>query len=162
MPEGEAAVLELLGQAVDEQRVQAAVALGGVGPGGVEHAGARPGSGEARSTSSSRPRTCRSVPANACTAPAGAVVRGPPGGDPRARRRTGQAPQRGARAVQTTAPSSISATDASAAPRVVGRQEGVDVGQVGPARAGPASPAPCTARATTRRTFVSTTGLRRP
>ena len=78
------------------------------------------------------------------------------------RSRTGQVPHPGARAVHTVAPSSMTAafqrTDRAASSgssaSTAARSRRVD--------GGPASAAPCTARATTRRTLVSRTGCRPP
>ena len=75
---------------------------------------------------------------------------------------TGQSRQRGARAVHTTAPSSMNATEARAA--VAGSSGSRDSISARSAAVVvvPASGAPVTARATTRRTLVSTTGWRCP
>ena len=104
--------------------------------------------------------TCRSVPCQACPRRGGPVVGRPPG---RAATRTGprrgHSPQRGERAVQTRAPSSITATFQVAAVAAVVRQQPrrpAAVSAAGQARA-PGARGRSTARACTRRTLVSTT-----
>ncbi|MFC7573974.1 hypothetical protein ACFQX8_17305 [Klenkia terrae] len=75
--------------------------------------------------------------------------------------RTGQLPHRGVRATQTSAPSSITATEnRTARSWSAGASASTSARSV--ARAGSASARPCTSRATTRRTLVSTTGWRWP
>ena len=99
-----------------------------------------------RNTSSSRPRTWRSVPAYCCTRRAGPVAGGYPAAR-HAQRSTGTARSAALRAVQTVAPSSISAAENRGAVSVIGQQGG-HVGEVAnartaiPRRPGRAPPAP--------------------
>ena len=101
-------------EAVDEQRRQAAASLLGVGGKLGQRAVRRPRPSLARSAAMIRPRTCRSVPCQACTA-----RRGSPGCDPASRQRqrsaSGHDGQSGDRAEQTSAPSSITAAENRAA-----------------------------------------------
>ncbi len=88
------------------------------------------GTGDAlsRNTSSSLPRTWRSVPAYRCGLRVGTGRGGNPA-DRHAQTLNGHRPQRGDRAVQTVAPSSINATEKRGASAVIGQQRG-DVGEV--------------------------------
>jgi len=116
------------------------------------------GAALSRSTCSSRPRTCRSVPAQACGRRTGRSSTGLPAATQAHVARSGQLGQRGARAVQTSAPSSISAIEAVAA---ASASTGSSCSTRARARrVTGASARPSTARATTRRTLVSTTGTR--
>ena len=87
-------------------------------------------------------------------------------GEPRSRQRhtsaIGQLSHRGARAVQTSAPSSMNAALAVLATAGSSGRIGHHRGQVARVDGGPASACPPTARASTRRTFASTTGCRWP
>ena len=109
-----------------------------------------------RNTSSSRPRTWRSVPAYRWTRRTGAAAAGYPF-DRHAQTLNGHSPHRGERAVHTVAPSSIRATENVGASALSGNKAATssrsrtDAGE---------SARPCTTLATTRRTLVSTTGTR--
>ena len=159
--QGVAAVGERVDQAVGDEAVQGAFALG---------AGrARPGRGRVcppgpaapRRTSSSSPRTWRSVPAKPWVRRGGARVGGRAGGAPGAavgdralRRSAGRA------AMHTSAPSSIRATlNRAARAGVAGQQRPRRRRGRALVEGGPGRPGPSTARATTRRTLVSTTGV---
>ena len=85
------------------------------------------------------------------------------GGYPAARHAhalSGQMPHFGARAVHTVAPSSISAAENTGAVLPSGSSASTSAWSR-TAEALPASARPCIARATTRRTLVSTTGTAR-
>ena len=110
----------------------------------------------------SSPRTCRSVPANRCGRFTGPSYGGLPAARHAHDATTGQSAHRGVRAVQTSAPSSIEATPKRAARAGSAGSSAATAARSRAVDGGPASPWPSTARATTRRTFVSTTGCRRP
>ena len=109
--EREPAVDGLLDQPVDEQRAQGAIALCGVGqPGHVEF-----GTGDGRVVAAQHIQQAPAdltVGARVALGP-GVPVSSRPGSraDRHAHALNGQMPQRGARAVHTVAPSSISATE---------------------------------------------------
>ena len=148
-------------QAVGEQRGQAPRALFRVGG----HAGQRPFAaprlGLPRSAAMIRPRTCRSVPCQVCTARLAS-----PATDPASRHRhrsaSGHDPQAGARAEQTSAPSSITAAENLAAlAGGCGSSESISARSAAVAGSRGSS-RPRTTRDSTRRTLVSTTGVRAP
>ena len=136
---------------------------GWVGPGGVE---ARPGDAASvsRSTASSRPRHCRSVPAQVCASRGGRRTPGARRRATRTGRRPGTPSHRGLAAVQTSAPSSITATAQVGGGRLRRRAAARSASvALGPGHRGArGTRRRPTARASTRRTLVSSTTCRRP
>ena len=115
-------------EAVLDQAGQAAVALRRRRATPPRSRPVRTGPSASRSTAMIRPRHCRSVPAQACPRRGGPSYAGRPAASHAHRSATGQASQRGSRAVQTRAPSSITATaQVAAVALVVGQQLGGQV-----------------------------------